>query len=134
MLFEIIFSCIQNDKTLTDEEKCKRDNICKAHLLYARNFYEMRVSKSIQLNISLEKEHPCLIVLSCLLDSDALRIVETHSCKCDKYIYLFTTKVKFCAWKSKLFVILKRPNRSSIDRLNLIEDLSNCHKLIKSCI
>ncbi len=134
LLFDKMVNCIQNSAHLSESDKTKRENICKAHLLYARNLYEMRITKSNELKVSLEKEHPCLIALSCLLDSDALRIVETHSCKCDSYIYLFSTKVKFCAWKSKLYVILKRPKRSSIDRLAFIEDLSNCHKLIKSCI
>jgi hypothetical protein len=137
-IFERIFDSIKKDETLTPQDKIKRDNLCRAHLLYAKNFYEMRLMKSIQAttdaNNCLEGVHPCLIVLSCLIDSDAVRIVETHTCKCDTYMYFFSTKVKFCAWKSKMFVILKRPKRSSIDRLTFIEDLSNCHKMIKKLI
>ena len=137
-LFEIMMISIKTDSNLSETDKKKRESICKAHLLYARNLYEMRITKSTSnpphLKDSLNDKHACVIVLSCLLDSDALRIVETHSCKCDSYVYLFSTKVKFCAWKAKLFVILKRPNRSSIDRLNLIEDISNCHKIINSLI
>lgn len=133
VLFDKILNCIRNSTHLNENDKTKRENISKAHLLYSKNLYETRITKSTELKVSLEKMHPCLIALSCLLDSDALRIVETHSCKCDSYIYLFSTRVKFCAWKSKLYVILKRPKRSSIDRLTFIEDLTNCHKLIKNC-
>ena len=132
-LFEKVFDCIRNSAHLNESDKTKRENILKAHLLYSKNLYETRIAKSAELQLSLEREHPCLIALSCLLDSDALRIVETHSCKCDSYIYLFSTRVKFCVWKSKFYVILKRPKRSSIDRLTFIEDLTNCHKLIKNC-
>ena len=97
ILFETMFSCIQSDKQLSSDEKIKRDHICRAHLLYARNFYEMRITKSTQLKARLENEHACLIALACLFDSEVLRIVETHSCKCDTYVHLFSTKIKYCA-------------------------------------
>ena len=132
-LNDTITQCIRQDVTLTDVDKTKRLNICTAHWLYARNFYEMRVNNaSQQLKVHLANTHPCLIALACLLDSDAVRIVEQHTCACDTYIYMFATRVKFCAWKSKLFIILKKPKRSSIDRLTLIEDLTSCHKLIQA--
>ncbi len=126
-----ITNCIQQDKQLGKQDITKRLNICQAHLLYAKNFYEMRINNSQKLKLHLSNIHPCLIALACLLDSDAVRIIESHNCACDTYIYLFSTRLKFCAWKSKLYIILKKPKRSSIDRLNLIEDLTNCHKLIQ---
>jgi len=126
-----ILNCIQTDTTLNDENRTKRLNIAKAHFLYSRNFYEMRISGSVQLKAKLAKIHPCLIVLAVLLDSEAVRIEESHVCVCDSYIYLFSTRLKYCAWKSKLFILLKKPKRSSFDRLNLIEDLTSCHKLIQ---
>lgn len=131
LLFETKTKCIQNCAQLNENERSKRLNICTAHLLYARNFYEMRIANSASLRTALQNLHPCLIALACLLDSDAVRVVESHSCSCDSYIYLFSTRLKFCAWKAKLYIILKRPKRSSIDRLNLIEDLTRCHKTIK---
>jgi hypothetical protein len=131
LIFETISKCIQNDKTINEEHRSKRMNIAIAHLLYARNFYEMRISNSNYLKTKLAEVHPCLIALACLLDSDAVRIVESHGCVCDSYIYLFSTRLKFCAWKSKLFILLKRPKRSSFDRLNLIEDLTKLHKVIQ---
>jgi len=131
LINETITNCIQQDKQLGKQDVTKRLNICQAHLLYAKNFYEMRINNSQKLKLQLANIHPCLIALACLLDSDAVRIIESHNCACDTYIYLFSTRLKFCAWKSKLYIILKKPKRSSIDRLNLIEDLTNCHKLIQ---
>jgi len=131
LINDTITSCIQMDQQLGEQDAQKRLNICQAHLLYARNFYEMRINNSSQLKTQLANIHPCLIALACLLDSDAVRIIESHNCACDTYIYLFSTRLKFCAWKSKLYIILKKPKRSSIDRLNLIEGLTNCHKLIQ---
>lgn len=131
LINETITNCIQNDKTLTEPNRLKRLNIAKAHFLYARNFYEMRNSSSMTLKTKLAKMHPCLLVLACLLDSEAVRIEESHVCVCDTYVYLFSTRLKYCAWKSKLFILLKKPKRSSFDRLNLIEDLTNCHKTIQ---
>lgn len=123
--------CVKNDKNINGDEKSKRFNIITAHLLYARNYYEIRINNSSQLKTHLSMYHPCLIALACLLDSDAIRIVGSHSCSCDTYIYLFSTRLKICAWKAKMFIILKRPKCSSYDRLNLIEDLKNCHKVIQ---
>ena len=120
LIFDTICNLTNADKSIKEEEKAKRINICKAHLLYARNFYEMRISKSAQLKANLDNIHPCLVALACLMDSDAVKVVDSHNCTCDKYVYLFSTRAKFCAWKSKLFIILKRPKRSSFDRLNLI--------------
>lgn len=121
------------EKTLDENEQMKRVNVIKAHLLYSRNYYEMRTrstTMSVEVKSQLDRFHPCVIALVCLLDSDAVRIVDSHACACDSYMYLFATRVKFCAWKTKLFVILKRPKRSSFERLNLIEDLTNCRKLM----
>jgi len=133
LINDTILNCINNDQTLNEENRVKRLNIAKAHFLYARNFYEMRISRSIQLKTKLTTMniHPCMIVLACLLDSEAVRIEESHVCVCDSYIYLFSTRLKYCAWKSKLFILLKKPKRSSFDRLNLIEDLTNFHKMIQ---
>lgn len=131
LINDTILNCIQTDGTLNEENRVKRLNIAKAHFLYARNFYEMRISRSVQMKEKLANTHPCMIVLACLLDSEAVRIEESHVCVCDSYIYLFSTRLKYCAWKSKLFILLKKPKRSSFDRLNLIEDLTNCHKMIQ---
>lgn len=131
LIFETKSKCIKKDSTLNESDKAKRQNICTAHLLYAKNFYEMRISNAPKLKDQLGNVHPCMIALACLMDSDAVRIVESHSCTCDSYVYLFSTRLKFCAWKTKLYIILKRPKRSSIDRLTLIEELTNCHKIIQ---
>ncbi len=131
LINDTILNCIQTDETLNEENRAKRINIAKAHFLYARNFYEMRISRSTPMSAKLANTHPCMIVLACLLDSEAVRIEESHVCVCDSYIYLFSTRLKYCAWKSKLFILLKKPKRSSFDRLNLIEDLANCHKMIQ---
>lgn len=130
LIFETISKCIQFDKKLVEPERVKRLNVATAHLLYARNFYEVKIADP-ELKQKLAPLHPCLIALACYQDSDALRISESHDCVCDSYIFLFSTRLKFCAWKNKLFIFLKRPKRSSFDRLNLIEDLTNCHKLLK---
>lgn len=124
--------CLKEEKNLNMNDINKRLQITCAHLLYARNLYEMRVNNCIDIKRNLENQHPCLIALACLLDSDAVRIVESHTCSCDQYIYMFSTRVKFCSWKTKLFIILKKPKRSSIDRLNFIQDLMNCRKIIKN--
>lgn len=126
-----MIKCIKTSQVLNETDKSKRVDICTAHLLYARNFYDMRVSGSGNLKQQLANVHPCLISLACLIDSDAVRIVESHSCACDTYVYMFATRLKFCAWKSKLYIILKKPKRSSIERLALIEDLNKCYKLIQ---
>jgi len=130
-LFDTMIKCIKTSQVLNETDKSKRVDICTAHLLYARNFYDMRVSGSSNLKQLLANVHPCLISLACLIDSDAVRIVESHSCACDTYVYMFATRLKFCAWKSKLYIILKKPKRSSIERLALIEDLNKCFKLIQ---
>jgi hypothetical protein len=130
LLYDRMSKCVREEKSLNAVEMQKRLNIVTAHLLYARNYYEMRVNSSSDLKLKLEHTHPCLIALACLLDSDGVRIVDSHACSCDAYIYLFATRVKFCSWKSRLFIILKRPKRSSIDRLNFIENLTNCRKII----
>jgi len=135
LLFDTMAKQIHEDKSLVDSDRAKRLNIANAHILYAHNFYQMRTSNNAtnqyHIKNQLSKIHPCLIVLACLLDSDAVRIVDTHKCECDNYIYLFATRLKFCAWKCRFYIILKRPNRSSIDRLNLIQDLTSCHKLLQ---
>lgn len=131
LLNETIVERIQADKTLTEANRSKRLGIAKAHLLYARNFYEMKISTSASLKQKLAEIHPCLVVMAVLLDSEAIRLEESHVCPCDSYIYLFSTRLKYCAWKSKLFILLKKPKRSSFDRLNLIEDLTKCHKIIQ---
>jgi hypothetical protein len=131
LLFETSKNCIDTDKTLDADNKSRRLNIAIAHQLYARNFYTIRIANSSRLKYELEGTHALIIVLACLINSDSLRIVESHSCACDSYIHMFSTKVKFCAWKCKFYVLLKRPNRSSIDRLELIEHLTSCHKLIQ---
>lgn len=132
LLNEHIVNCIKTDKTLNEANRSKRLAISKAHFLYVRNFYEMKISNSKAMKQKLVNFHPCHIVLACLFDSEAVKIEESHLCVCDTYIYLFATRLKYCAWKSKLFILLKKPKRSSFDRLNLIEDLMNCHKLIQS--
>lgn len=131
LLNETIVERIQADKTLNEANRSKRLGIAKAHLLYARNFYEMKISPSTSLKQKLADIHPCLVVMAVLLDSEAVRLEESHVCVCDSYIYLFSTRLKYCAWKSKLFILLKKPKRSSFDRLNLIEDLTKCHKIIQ---
>lgn len=131
LLNETIVERIQADKTLNESNRAKRLGIAKAHLLYARNFYEMKISPSASLKQKLADVHPCLVVMAVLLDSEAVRLEESHVCVCDSYIYLFSTRLKYCAWKSKLFILLKKPKRSSFDRLNLIEDLTKCHKIIQ---
>lgn len=131
LLFETATKCIENDQTLGVADKSRRVNIGTAHQLYARNFYGIRIVASSQLKHALADTHPCVVALACLLSSDAVRIVESHACTCDSYVYLFQTKIKFCAWKCKFYIILKRPNRSSIDRLTLIEEITNCNKLIQ---
>lgn len=131
LISETMMECIRKENSINEDEKIKRFNIVTAHLLYARNFYELKIKTSINLRTTIANIHPCLITLACLLDSDAVRIVESHGCTCDTYIYLFATRLKFCAWKAKLYIILKKPKRSSIDRLTLIEDLTTCHKLIQ---
>lgn len=133
-MFDQMVKCIQEDKNLAETDRAKRLSIANAHVLYAHNFYQMRTSTSSTnslLKLQLSKIHPCLIALACLLDSDAVRIVDSHKCECDNYIYLFATRLKFCAWKSRFYIILKRPNRSSIDRLTLIQDLTSCHRLLQ---
>jgi len=134
LMFDQMVKCIQEDKNLAETDRAKRLSIANAHVLYAHNFYQMRTSTSSTnslLKLQLSKIHPCLIALACLLDSDAVRIVDSHKCECDNYIYLFATRLKFCTWKSRFYIILKRPNRSSIDRLTLIQDLTSCHRLLQ---
>lgn len=131
LLNDKIVNCVQTDRTLNEVNRTKRLSIAKAHHLYCKNYYEMRAASSLQLKQKLSNFHPCLLVLACLLESEAVRIEESHNCVCDTYIYLFATRVKYCAWKSKLFIFLKKPKRSSFDRLNLIEDLTSCHKIIQ---
>lgn len=133
-MFDQMVKCIEEDTNLSDSDRTKRFNIANAHVLYAHNFYQMKTSTSSstsQLKLQLAKIHPCLIVLACLLNSDAVRVVDSHKCECDSYIYLFATRLKFCAWKSRFYIVLKKPNRSSIDRLTLIQDLTSCHKLLQ---
>ena len=134
VLFDTMIKSIHEDKSLVDSDRAKRLNIANAHALYAHNFYQMKSTSVVnqhQIKMQLAQIHPCLIVLACLLDSDAVRIVESHKCECDSYVYLFSTRFKFCAWKCRFYIILKRPNRSSIDRLTLIQDLTSCHKLLQ---
>jgi hypothetical protein len=133
LITDTMFNCIKCDTGIQGDEKQKRSSIVTAHLLYARNFYELKIKNSSHLKTTpnLLNIHPCLIALACLLDSDSVRVVESHGCACDTYLYLFSTRLKFCAWKCKLYIILKKPKRSSIDRLSLIEDLTNCHKIIQ---
>lgn len=134
LLFDTMTKSIHDDKSLVDSDRAKRLNIANAHALYAHNFYQMKTTCVVnqhQIKLQLARVHPCLIVLACLLDSDAIRIVESHKCECDSYVYLFSTRFKFCAWKCRFYIILKRPNRSSIDRLTLIQDLTSCHKLLQ---
>lgn len=130
MISDKMMSCVEKDANIVDDEKLKRYNIITAHLLYARNFFELKIKNSLSLRSKLASIHPCLITLACLLDSDAVRIVESHSCSCDTYVYMFQTRLKFCAWKAKLFVILKKPKHSSMERLNFIEDLTSLQKLL----
>lgn len=118
---------------LDEREKGKRLEKIKAHFLYARNFFELRVTNNKNSRkTELKVFHPCLIALACLLDSGLVRIAEEHSCEHDDYVFFFATRLKYCAYNHRLFVVLKRPNRSSFERLNLIEDLKLCHKLIKN--
>jgi len=134
VLFDTMIKSIHEDKSLVDSDRAKRLSIANAHALYAHNFYQMKSTSVVnqnQIKMQLARIHPCLIVLACLLDSDAVRIVESHKCECDSYVYLFSTRFKFCAWKCRFYIILKRPNRSSIDRLTLIQDLTSCHKLLQ---
>jgi hypothetical protein len=152
-LFETMTKSIRDDKNLVDSDRAKRLNIANAHILYAHNFYKMRTSVTTtttttttntscssssattnqqhHIKLQLLKIHPCLIALACMLDSDAVRIIDAHKCECDSYVYLFNTRLKFCAWKCRFYIVLKRPNRSSIERLNLIQDLTDCHQLLQ---
>lgn len=45
-LHDTMMSRVQDEKTLNECDKLKRLNICKAHVSYARSFYEMRMSNS----------------------------------------------------------------------------------------
>lgn len=162
-IFDTMATLVEHEHRLSADDKIKRQNVLTAHLIYARNFYEMRVGSPVnrtqgptspppstdnaantavaasqnrhhkhhQQQILMANHHPCMVALACLLDSDAVKIVESHSCAYDEYIYLFETRLKFCAWKSKLYVILKRPKHSSIKRLTFIQQLSNCHKQLQ---
>lgn len=135
MLHDQMVERVNLEGMLKPNEKVKRNHVIAAHLLYSRNYYEMKTRASVisvENKSRLDRMHPCVIALACLLDSDAVRVVDSHSCACDSYLYLFSTRVKFCAWKTKLFVILKRPKRSSFERLNLIEDLTNCRKVLQN--
>jgi hypothetical protein len=123
---------VKNDKRLTEKEKSKRMDICYAHLSYAHNMYNMRTRSSGELSKRMSDEHPCMVALACLAESDALCITESHSCSYDTYIYLFSTRVKFCASKCKIFVLLKSPRKTSMDRLQLIESLNRCCSLIRA--
>lgn len=125
---------INDNKDLKIHERKLRLNMVNAHLLYVKNLYEVRIVSSKNLKQLLSPIHPCIIALALLLDSDAIRICESHSCNqqtYDNYLYIFSTKIKFCSWKAKYYIILKKPKQSSFDRLNLIEDLINCHKLLQ---
>jgi hypothetical protein len=121
---------IKECKNFDANEQDQRINMINAHQLYAKNLYEMRIATSKTLRTLLKPMHPCTIAMSCLLDSDAIRICDTHNCSYDSCVYLFSTKIKFCAWKTKYYLILKKPKRSSLERLNLIENLINCNKLL----
>jgi hypothetical protein len=121
-----IKECRNFDATEQDQRIC----MVNAHQLYAKNLYEVRLNTSKSLRTLLKPMHPCTIAMSCLLDSDAIRICDTHNCSYDNCVYLFSTKIKFCTWKTKYYVVLKKPKRSSLERLNLIENLINCHKLL----
>lgn len=134
LLHDHMVDRINQESMLKPNEKVKRTHVIAAHLLYSRNYYEMKTRSSVisvENKSRLDQMHPCVVALACLLDSDAVRVVDSHACSCDSYMYLFATRIKFCAWKTKLFVILKRPKRSSFERLNLIEDLTNCRKILQ---
>jgi len=131
LLRETMSSLVNQTKEMSDDDKQRRLNMISAHHLYAKNFYEMRSASSKNLRNFLVNMHPCVIALACLLDSDAIRIVESHCCVYDCYVYLFSTRIRFCCWKAKYYIILKKPKRSSIGRLNLIEELINCFKLLQ---
>lgn len=134
LLHDHMVECVNLQSSLKPNEKEKRNHVIAAHLLYSRNYYEMKTragTMSVEAKSRLDCVHPCVVALACLHDSDAVRVVDAHTCACDTYLYLFSTRVKFCAWKTKLFVILKRPKRSSFERLNLIEDLMNCRKILQ---
>jgi len=125
-MIHYIKECKQFDAT----EQAQRINMINAHQLYAKNLYEVRLNTSRSLSTLIKPLHPCVIAMACLLDSDAICICDNHNCSFDSYVYLFSTKIKFCAWKTKYYIILKKPKRSSLERLNLIENLINCHKLL----
>lgn len=134
LLHDHMVNSVKQEGTLKPNEQTKRIHVISAHLLYSRNYYEMKTrasALSVDAKSRLDQMHPCIVALACLLDSDAVRVVDSHTCACDSYLYLFSTRVKFCSWKTKLFVILKRPKRSSFERLNLIEDLMNCRKIFQ---
>jgi hypothetical protein len=131
LLCDTMLFNIRDCKHLSSVESKERLHVANAHLLYVKNLYEVRIALSKHLKNLVSDVHPCIVALSLLLDSGAVRICESHSCVCDNYIYLFSTKIKFCSWKAKYYLILKKPKQSSIDRLNLIEKLINCQKLVQ---
>jgi hypothetical protein len=131
LLCDTMLFKVKDNKTFSNQELSSRVNMVNAHAKYVKNLYEVRIASSIQLKQLISSIHPCIIALALLNDSDALCVCESHSCEYDSYIYLFSTKIKCCSYKAKYYIVLKKPKQSSFDRLNLIESLINCQKLIQ---
>ena len=131
LLCDTMLFKVKDIKTFTNQESSSRVNMVNAHAKYAKNLYEVRIASSSQLKEVISPIHPCIIALALLNDSGALCVCESHTCEYDSYIYLFSTKIKCCSYKAKYYIVLKKPKQSSFDRLNLIEGLINCQKLIQ---
>lgn len=131
LLCDTMLVQIKDNNNFKSQELSSRVNMVNAHLLYVKNLYDVRIAVSKQLKELISSIHPCIVALALLNGSGALSICDSHACEYDSYIYLFSTKIKFCSHKAKYYIILKKPKQSSFDRLNLIESLINCQKLIQ---
>lgn len=130
-LVDAMYKLVIQDQRYCQDDKEKRQKILNAHASYARNAYEL---KSEHRHNRFDSFNPLLTALACLIDSDLVKIVDSHNCNYDDYLYAFETRIKFCTWKCKLYVILKRPKRSSLMRLRFIEELRKCHKQLEEIL
>ena len=131
LLCDTMMFYIKDNKQLSSQEMNVRIHMANAHLLFVKNLYQVRIASSKQLKELISSIHPCIVALSLLNESGALGIWDAHNCAYDNYVYIFSIKIKFCSCKVKYFIILKKPKLSSFDRLNLIESLINCQKLVQ---
>lgn len=131
LLCDTMYCNINELKDMSLDEKRRRFKLIQAHYLYAKNSFEIKITKSKLLDYSLRQLHPCIISLAFLHESGAVRILDSHSCPHDTYIHLFSTKIKFCNCATLYYIALKKPSRSSMQRLNMINELNYCIKLLK---